>query len=387
MARHHSIATLTDRLVEIERNISRLRLEQAVVVNELDKAQAHLADASRTITEYVQARTDVSAATARDLVVAGTTLGHHRALCRELDSGSVTFDRAVATLGLIGSGASPEDVERSRDLNLHDVRRHTVSRRRMSRRDERTVHAGRYFTAQPSLDRSRYRLWGELPGYEGRLVEKAVAERADELCDRAAQPPTRGQRQADALVAMAQDSLDRSDGQSDAADRSPSVTVFVDAREAAPAETAAEVEFGPRVGPDTLEAMLCSGSVRVVGMDDGHPVSTSRSSRAIPPSIRAAVALRDGGCTIDGCRSRYRLQPHHVVPWSEGGTHHASNLTTVCWYHHHVAIHRSGYVIDPGSPPRRRRLTRPKHLPGHDPPEPRRKQADGPRVPSLDDPP
>ena len=369
MARHHTIVTLTARLVELERNIGRLRLEQAVVVNELDKAQAHLTDASRTITEYVQARADVSPDTARDLVRSGTALGHHRALCHELDTGDTTFDRAVATLDLIASGATAEEVATSRDLDLHDVRRRTMSHRRMSRRDERTVHAGRYFTAQPSLDRSRYRLWGELPGYEGRLVEKAVGERADEFFDSHPQPqPTRGQRQADALVAMAQDSLGRGDGHSDAADRSSSVTVFVDAREAAPAETAAEVEFGPRVGPDTLEAMLCSGSVRVVGMDDGHPVTTSRSSRAIPPGIRAAVAYRDGGCTVDGCRSRYRLQPHHIVPWSRGGTHDISNLTTVCWYHHHVAIHRSGYVIDPDSPPRRRRLTKPAHLPGHDPP-------------------
>ena len=65
MARHHAtISTLTSRLVELERAISRLRLEQAVVVNELDKAQARLADASRTITEYVQSHTDVSTETA-----------------------------------------------------------------------------------------------------------------------------------------------------------------------------------------------------------------------------------------------------------------------------------------------------------------------------------
>jgi hypothetical protein len=370
MARHpRTIAALTSRLVELERSISLLQLEQAVVVNELDKAQAPLVDGSRTINEYVQARADVSLGTARDLVIAGTTLGHHRSLCHELAGGRITFDRAVATLGLIASGATEAEVSTSRDLDLPDVRRQAASHRRMTRRDERTIHAGRYFTAQPSLDNSRYRLWGELPGYEGRLVDKAVVERAEE--SRRANVPlelTRGRRQADALVAMAQDSLDRTHDDDTVAGGSGAVTVFVDARLDESVEAAAEVEYGPRVGPDTLETMLCTGSVRVVGMDGGLPVTTSPASRAIPPSIRAAVARRDGGCTIDGCRSRYRLQPHHVVAWSSGGSHHPDNLATLCWYHHHVAIHRSGYSIDPKSPPRRRRLQRPGRFSGHDPP-------------------
>ena len=250
------------------------------------------------------------------------------------------------------------------DLNLEDARRRLASHKRLTPGDEHSIHARRHFTAQPSLDRTHYRLWGEVPGYEGALIEKAVVERADEF-QRLSPDVTsnRAQRQADALVAMAQDSLDRCETQEEQQDRSspggPTVTVFVDAREAEPAETSAEVAFGPRVGPTTLEAMLCTGSVRVVGLEGDEPVCSSASSRAIPPALRDAVALRDGGCTVGGCRSRYRLQPHHITPWSHGGRHELDNLTTVCWYHHHVAIHRSGYRIDPESPPRRRRLLRP----------------------------
>jgi hypothetical protein len=33
---------------------------------------------------------------------------------------------------------------------------------------------------------------------------------------------------------------------------------------------------------------------------------------------------------------------------------------TLCWYHHHVAIHRGGLVIDHNSPPFARRLVRPR---------------------------
>jgi hypothetical protein len=164
---------------------------------------------------------------------------------------------------------------------------------------------------------------------------------------------------------MAQDSLDRPDEDADRTNGTeaspsggPSVTVLVDATQD-DAASHAEVEYGARVGPNTLETILCTGSVRVVGMDGGRPISASRSGRAIPPAIRAVVAHRDKRCVIDGCTSRYRLQPHHIRHWADGGTHDPDNLVTLCWYHHHVAIHRSGFRIDPESPPLRRRLIRP----------------------------
>jgi 5-methylcytosine-specific restriction endonuclease McrA len=80
------------------------------------------------------------------------------------------------------------------------------------------------------------------------------------------------------------------------------------------------------------------------------------TTRVIPPKVRRFVLARDGGCVIDGCTSTYRLEVHHIVPRSEDGTHDPDNLVTVCWWHHHVAIHGQGQRIDPTSPPKRRRL-------------------------------
>ncbi|MDF1597426.1 MAG: HNH endonuclease signature motif containing protein, partial [Acidimicrobiia bacterium] len=62
------------------------------------------------------------------------------------------------------------------------------------------------------------------------------------------------------------------------------------------------------------------------------------------------------GCTADGCTSRYRLQPHHIIPWSQGGRTDPDNLITLCWFHHHVVIHQMGYEIIPDSPPGRLRF-------------------------------
>ncbi len=124
------------------------------------------------------------------------------------------------------------------------------------------------------------------------------------------------------------------------------------------------MEAGPRIGLDALAAILCEGVVVVTGRaPDGVPLDMGRRTRVIPPRLRRFVLARDGGCTIAGCTSRYRLQVHHVTPWSEGGATDAANLATVCWYHHHVAIHGRGFAIDPDSPPQRRRLLPPTHAP------------------------
>jgi hypothetical protein len=76
-------------------------------------------------------------------------------------------------------------------------------------------------------------------------------------------------------------------------------------------------------------------------------------------AVRNRVLARDGHrCVIAGCNSRTRLQPHHLIPYAQGGTHDLENLITVCWYHHHVVIHQQGMVIDPESPPQRRTFVR-----------------------------
>lgn len=175
--------------------------------------------------------------------------------------------------------------------------------------------------------------------------------------------PTRAARQHPGF--LGQDSLSELDTTS-VVSADPLVTVFLDGDLAAntSGETGAEVEFGPRVGPATLERILCSGAVQVI-LNQTDGLVASHATRAIPPVIRRYVTWRDGGCSIDGCTSRYRLEPHHVRHRADGGGHDPDNLTTLCWYHHHVAVHGSGYRIDPSSPPQRRRL---RPTSGADPP-------------------
>jgi hypothetical protein len=94
-------------------------------------------------------------------------------------------------------------------------------------------------------------------------------------------------------------------------------------------ETGAEIVYGPRVGPLVLERILCEGRVELIGLQDGRPITVSDATRTIPPVLRRLVAWRDGGCSIDGCTSRYRLQVHHIRHRTDGGDHDPANLALV----------------------------------------------------------
>ena len=179
--------------------------------------------------------------------------------------------------------------------------------------------------------------------------------------------PSRTTRNADALWSISHDTVNGGDGAT--IDTStPVLTVFVDATEAAASNGTSGValEAGPQVGPNAVEAIMCTGAVAVTARtSDGTPLALGRTTRVVPPRLRRFVLHRDGSvCTVAGCVSRYRLQVHHMIPWSGDGRTDPENLTTLCWFHHQVVIHGQGFRIDPTSPPQRRRLQNPQiHAP------------------------
>ena len=98
-----------------------------------------------------------------------------------LDDGQVTFDRALAMLRLVDAGADHSTVETCSGLDLVGVDRLAAARRQMSRCDERQVLMDRCVSIQPTLDELSWRRSGQLPAVDGRVVERALCSRADEL--------------------------------------------------------------------------------------------------------------------------------------------------------------------------------------------------------------
>jgi len=358
---------LEQELVRLECHIGRVRARQVSLLAEVDRRQTPLADGCRTLGEWICSRLDVAPETGRVL----SRMVHSDAgvVTGELADGMLTFDRACELIRLPDS--TVEDLEGSRRFDIAGLRRVIARGRAMTPVEEADAFTGRHLVMQPTLDQSRWRLWGSLPGHEGALVDKVLTDTADSF----PQPPegavsTRAQRRADALVATCT-------GNATGSSPASVVSVFVDATHRPHLTTGtrpsssgvrAEVAAGPRIGPQTLERLLCDSSIEVTAVtENGQPLGVGRTTAAIPPRLKRYVLWRDQGCVIDGCTSRYRIEPHHITPYSQGGVTDAENLAAVCWFHHHIVIHTMGYHLNPNSPPHRRRFLTPQPRPGPGP--------------------
>ncbi|MDF1596800.1 MAG: DUF222 domain-containing protein [Acidimicrobiia bacterium] len=349
---------LEQQLAELESFVAQARARQVGLLREADHRQVPSADGCRSLGEWTAGRLDIAPETAKDLVTATRMLADQPELEESLAAGRSSFDRILATARLGTAGASPRSVGLSAGLDIPGVRRLTAQQRRIPRHEGHRIFSDRFLMLQPTLDRRAVRLWGQLPGMDGDLVELALHGRGDQfplLPD--GTRGSLGQRNADALVSIAQDSLTASSG--DTTSNGPILSVFTNGNLAASShgQAGSVTSSGIQVGVSTIEEILCAGSVEHTVITDGQPHDQGRTTRVIPPRLKRFILYRDGGCCADGCTSRYRLQPHHRLPWSQGGQTNASNLTTLCWFHHHVVIHQMGFEIDPESPPGRLRFT------------------------------
>ncbi len=347
-----SLDQMEQHLTESMALVSQVTAGMLPVIRALDVAQVMCSDGARGMDEWLAARLDIDVKTAR------TLLALARATDARIDSAlenGATVDRAAVTLNLIQNGADDETVQASAGFDIAGVRQMAGRHRRITATGESDGFADRYLHIQPSLDDSRWRLWGQLSGVDGRIVEKAIHTAVDALPDNP--DTTASQDRADGLVSVASEWLA---GEIGGHDLTAEIFINADLASHTDGEAGVSVVGGTRIGPRTLAEILCDGTTRVIVFDETtRTVATTPSTRSIPPPIRAFVLERDGHrCVIAGCQSRSRLQPHHLVAYAQGGTHHTDNLITVCWYHHHVVIHQQGLEIDLESPPQRRTFIR-----------------------------
>ena len=338
-----------------------------VFLREVDRRQAPTGAGCRSLGEWVAGRLDVAPETARDLVATTHRLQDLPDVEDAVEAGEIGFDRAVAIGRFAGRDDNVDVLNDMAGFDIAGIRRLAAKRRRMARIDEECAFNDRYLVVRPNIDESAWQLNGRLPGSAGSIVVQTLEAKTDTFPNNPG-AVSRAARNVDALWAISVDALAGGDGAT--IDTStPVLTVFVDATHATPTngQAGVTIQTGPRVGEATIEAILCDGVVEVTAhTGDGIPLASGRRSRVIPPRLRRCVLARDGAaCTVAGCTSRYRLQIHHITRWADGGRTDPENLTTLCWFHHHIVIHGQGFTIDPHSPPQRRRLRRP---PIHGPP-------------------
>ncbi|MDQ1724766.1 MAG: hypothetical protein QOG52_1794 [Frankiaceae bacterium] len=105
--------------------------------------------------------------------------------------------------------------------------------------------------------------------------------------------------------------------------------------------------YGGVLAGETVRRILCDASVhRIVTIGPSDVLDVGRSTRIVPPAIRRALAIRDGGCVADDCdRPAAWTDAHHVIHWSEGGPTALTNLVLLCRVHH-ILVHEHGWIVE-----------------------------------------
>jgi len=199
---------------------------------------------------------------------------------------------------------------------------------------------------------------GRFPAEQGALIVKALEmamekqfvgaghAREDDL------PPI-ASRRADALAEVAEEYMNSEPVPNSTADRYQVVVHVVGAASAAmerepvaPREALQHIEDGPNVSAETSRRVACDCSVLGVREDEnGEPLSIGRKSRSIPPAMRRALRIRDGGCRFPGCTHDKFVDGHHIHHWADGGETSLDNLVLLCRHHHHL-VHEGGFSCE-----------------------------------------
>ena len=167
---------LDELIVRSEAEIAGWRMVQMGAIAEKKRRRSHHADGYRSIVDWVSARADVSHETARRLCWTSTRLEGAVDVAEQLASGEIGFDRAEQFARL------PAEHRRGHDAyDIGQLRRLVAHHRRLTRKREKRIVNNGFLNFATSSEETTTSLWGELPGLEAKIVEKAMDQRADEV--------------------------------------------------------------------------------------------------------------------------------------------------------------------------------------------------------------
>ncbi len=99
------------------------------------------------------------------------------------------------------------------------------------------------------------------------------------------------------------------------------------------------LDTGAEISPQQARRLSCgAGIVPAVLGGRSQVLDLGRKERLFSPAQRLAMAVRDGGCTAEGCdRPPAWCEAHHDQPWSQGGKTDLEVGRLLCPHHHHLA--------------------------------------------------
>ncbi len=160
------------------------------------------------------------------------------------------------------------------------------------------------------------------------------------------------QRRADALVDICRFWLDHNETVRTSGGEKPHVTITIDYETLMGDRQRLPEIAGAPVDPEAIKRILCdAGVVRILLDSESQPIDVGRRVRTIPPALRRALELRDGGCTWGGCTAPTSwCDAHHIIHWVNGGATSLDNTRLLCRPHHR-SVHKGREGLPRGCRP------------------------------------
>lgn len=324
------LAVLTDgeELVEIRRQIDALEYRFAKILARFEKSHECGADGAVSPTAWLRWKCRLPANAAAQRLGLARTLEALPEVDQAFGEGEIGFAHAASISALtevVGAEAVRPGVETVVDV----ATRLSADRFRFAMRhlrhlldsdgaseEARREHDRRWLALSETLD-GVYILDGRLDP-EGGAAVNAALDRLMKPCGKDDWRTAR-QRRADALVELA------TGGQP------AHLTITT---------SGAELGREPVLPFEALRRLACDAVLTEVDPEKG----TIGTRQSIPPALRRALELRDGGCTAPGCERPVEwCEGHHVEHWVDGGPTSLDNLRLYCRYHHRLAHEREAW--------------------------------------------
>jgi hypothetical protein len=366
-----SAAARLDLVAELATATNRIQAELCRAVRAADSIDAHAVDGAVSMKAWLRGSCHLPPSEATAMVTTGRRLESLPETAAAFAAGAITAAHARAiTAGVnerrlaqaAGIGVEPAETDRiladvatstTPDETARAVRRWVAGIDPDGALDD-AADVRRSLSMVPGLD-GRVFLRGHLDPVGGELLHTALGALMNG--DRpAADARSHGERQADALVALARGALD-SGALPEVRGERPHVRVIVDlqslcAERGAAGVAGAELPWAGPITAETARRLACDSSVvRIITGPDGLPLDVGRAQRTATAAIRRAVEARDGHCVFAGCDAPPEwCDVHHPVHWAHGGPTSCDNGALLC-ERHHTSCHEGGFTVarDPGA--------------------------------------
>jgi hypothetical protein len=350
---HLGNADLHAEVVRRERASRADAAERLALIAEIDRRRSYEDDGFLSTTSWLKARFRISGGEARRRVELARRLSALPEVAQALASGDISFDHArlLATASADLPQQFDDDhkvlIDAAKDLSPRNLRKALDYWRSAHEPEhlaeaERRAYDRRYLNASVTIG-GALRLDGDLDPEGGEVVLTALRALSEPAALDPTDHRTPQQRRADALVDICRHSLDSARAP-EAGGEKPHITLTVDLTtlEGRTGSTCELDETGV-ISAQAARRLACdAGLSRVITHGASQPLDVGRRTRTIPPAIRRALVVRDGGCVADGCDRLPRwTDAHHVVHWVDGGPTSLDNLQLLCRRHHRMA-HNKG---------------------------------------------